>query len=301
MTREDALLVIELRGRLGNQLFQFATGLALARRANAQLRFTDFRSKDADRSLERLLGDGYREASKGELLRVGEFRYRVPLEPVWRNVVSTAARAARRARGLPGPRAGVLHPSAQFRPALFELVPPAYVIGYHQSERYFADVADDVVDAIRWPASTGELPGAATPTVAVSFRRGDYNDLGAVLPWRYYAQAMDHLRSTVGPLTVVLFGDDPLFVELVARRFELYGQVLVALDVASDPVAQLRMMSECDHAVIANSSFAWWGAWLGDHRPDRARRVVICPYEYALHDRIPERWTKVRSGVVTNV
>jgi hypothetical protein len=33
-------------------------------------------------------------------------------------------------------------------------------------------------------------------------------------------------------------------------------------------------MSECDHAILANSSFAWWGAWIGDQRGERERSVI---------------------------
>jgi hypothetical protein len=57
----------------------------------------------------------------------------------------------------------------------------------------------------------------------------------------------------------VLFGDDNAFVEFMSERVAKLGVVVNAVDVGPDPTSQLWMMSQCDHCVIANSSFAWWG------------------------------------------
>jgi hypothetical protein len=60
-------------------------------------------------------------------------------------------------------------------------------------------------------------------------------------------------------------------------------------------------MTQCDHAVIANSSFAWWGAWLGEHRHPSTDRVVVAPAEYVGGDRVPDRWHTVPAGVHLDV
>ena len=54
-------------------------------------------------------------------------------------------------------------------------------------------------------------------------------------------------------------------------------------------------MSLCDHAIIPNSTFGWWGAWLGDEKPDR---IVIAPEKWFAvglnySDVIPDRWLKL--------
>jgi hypothetical protein len=55
-------------------------------------------------------------------------------------------------------------------------------------------------------------------------------------------------------------------------------------------------MRTCPHAVIANSSFSWWGAWLGDG----TQRIVIAPATWlkglpAFDDIVPNRWFRLPS------
>ena len=54
-------------------------------------------------------------------------------------------------------------------------------------------------------------------------------------------------------------------------------------------------MSLCDHAVIANSSFGWWGAWLGEDADSvvAAPRVWFRNVPYDTGDVVPERWLRV--------
>ena len=95
---------------------------------------------------------------------------------------------------------------------------------------------------------------------------------------------------------LVLFGDDPAFVAEASTRLQRYAPTTDVTVDQHDPITQLRLLAACDHCVIANSSFAWWGAWLGDQR-DSARRIVVAPREYGEgNDRIPARWDTVESG-----
>ena len=121
----------------------------------------------------------------------------------------------------------------------------------------------------------------------------------AGLPLDYYDRAMQNLADTVGEPTFVLFGDDPAFVDLFAERAEHRGySVVSALPLGHDPITQLRLQSECEHAILANSSFAWWGAWLGDRRHGRGRKV-IAPAGWGT--RVREHWIPLEEvpGVVT--
>jgi hypothetical protein len=57
-------------------------------------------------------------------------------------------------------------------------------------------------------------------------------------------------------------------------------------------------MGLCNHAVIANSTFGWWGAWLGDE-VTRRPRIVVAPEKWFVQpglefcDVVPERWVKL--------
>src|SRR4029077_15100850 len=146
------------------------------------------------------------------------------------------------------------------------ITPPAYLSGYFQSERYFEDVADRVAESIRLPAALPASDVLGGRSVAVSFRRGDYVRLGWALPLDYYARALETVVNTFDDPTFVVFGDDPVFTEMSLAWVSRFGTATSAYEYADDAVAQLSLLANCSHAVLANSSFAWWGAWLGERR-----------------------------------
>ena len=189
-----------------------------------------------------------------------------------------------------------------YRSWIADLDLPVYLQGHLQSERYFESVADDVFDAITFPDPRATLPRELGSTLGLSFRRGDYNSLGWALPLAYYDDAVRLVTDTVAVDTIVLFGDDDAFLELAEARYSEYRPVVNAVARARDPLSQLDLLAACDHCVLANSSFAWWGAWLGDHRAANDDRVVVSPAEYGTdNDRLPGRWTTVRTGVASEI
>jgi hypothetical protein len=300
---DDAFVVAELHGRLGNQLFQFASAFGIARTRGARLVFAVGDVASSDLLLPALIPELYRTASPRELLAIGHFEYNVPgravARPLWYRLKATQ----RRLRGRTPPSITYWENTGRYRPALAALDLPVYLQGHLQSERYFADRAAEIVAAIRWPAGTTQkLPHVSSrPTVGVSFRRGEYLELGWALPLAYYEEALAGLTARVDNPTLVLFGDDPAFVQLAADRIARFGRVVNAVDRAPDAFSQLRLLAACDHCVIANSSFAWWGAWLGDQRVlvTGRDRIVIAPKEYGDGgDRLPSRWETVVSGTL---
>jgi hypothetical protein len=269
-------IVMALRGRLGNNLWQFASGLGMARALDARLCFDRRRVEDPDLLLPDLIGANYQEATRAELRRVGVTAFRPgPRASLERYVLRRAHRYRRRVFHKSPAQIFLYDGDDAFREELLDLDPPAYVAGYFQDERFMAAVVDEVAAGIRWPEGTAALPEDLGATIAVSFRRGDFNLFSAGLPLDYYDRAMRMIADTVGTPTFVLFGDDPAFVDLFAERAERRGySVVSALPFGEDPINQLHLLSECDHAILANSSFAWWGAWLGDRRQERGRTVI---------------------------
>jgi hypothetical protein len=266
-----------LRGRLGNNLWEFASGLGIARALDAELLFDGHRVPEPVRYLPELLGANYREATAAELRRVGVASIREGTAPtVARFALRRSHELVRRVQRK-GQGQYVTHDAtAGFRPELFALDLPVYLSGYFQDEAFFAAIDDEVAAWMRWPADGATLPDHPD-TVAVSFRRGDYNLFEAGLPLDYYDRAMQMVADEVGAPTFVLFGDDPEFVELFAERAERRGHTVAsALPMGEHPLTQLRLLGECDHAILANSTFAWWGAWLGDRRAADGR-IVIAP------------------------
>jgi len=100
------------------------------------------------------------------------------------------------------------------------------------------------------------------------------------------------LKTRIGPeLRFFVFSDDPDWV----REMKIGGDGAEIVDWNGErPERDLVLMRYCQHAIIANSSFSWWGAWLGDGH----ERIVVAPRTWyqglqTSFDIIPERWLKL--------
>jgi hypothetical protein len=170
----------------------------------------------------------------------------------------------------------------RYDPAIVDAAPPYLLRGFLQTERYFAGVADEVAAAIRLPDVPVPEPG---PVVAVNYRRGDYVGTPYLL--------LERVCAAVRPSTIVVFCDDHEFAALVAPRLERFAPTRVGI--ARRPTHVLAELAACDHFVLANSSFAWWAAWLAERRP--GRHLVVAPAGWMTpgrpEDTIPDRWERI--------
>jgi hypothetical protein len=294
-------VVVGLRGGLGNQLFQYASAYGIARSVGAELFFEDAWLPDGERWLPGLLGPNYRTASRGQLLRLGILHDATSVHrKLTKAALSRAVGASRRLRGL-GPATMLrVDPrrSGHYDEEILSIDLPTYLLGWFQSERYFAHVADEVVERLRFPRVILPRLPEQGPVVALSFRRGDYVRYGWQLSFVYYERALDLMASTVPGASFLVLGDDPEFVRLATDWTTRYGPATNAYDITHGELEHLVLASECDHAVIANSSFAWWSAWLGDRRARDTTRLVVAPTAYRRAfgaDIIPTNWIEVPS------
>ena len=117
--------------------------------------------------------------------------------------------------------------------------------------------------------------------VGIHIRRGDYLDEGWALGPAYYRQALETIASQVVEPVLRVFGADAPFVDAFARQLEADGYHVDHDRGPSrhpDPtIDDLIRLAECDHLVMSNSSYAWWGAALGDHVHQGSPRLVVLP------------------------
>jgi hypothetical protein len=277
-----ALIISTLAGALGNQMFQYAAGRALALRRGTEL----------------ALDLGWLAPRSRFVYELGVFQLDVELVWTYRHMrrarLRELLRLAPPARLQDWKREGFT-----FDPGVLELPANARLAGYWQSEKYFADHADAIRADFEFHEPLDERNAAAaaeitaSTAVALHVRRGDYvTDPGArsylgALPLEYYRDAAELVRSYAPDPHFYVFSDDPAW----CRTHLRFGSPTTFVDHNQGRGHDdLRLMTLCRHHVIANSSFSWWGAWLA--RPDG--QIVVAPRRWGADadagDIVPERW-----------
>jgi len=296
-------VVVCLQGGLGNQLFQYASGLGIATALGAELRFDSFELRPDEHWLPDLVGSDYRAATTRDLVGVGVLHGGTGLaEKLARNLLRDGVDLGRRARRLSPrvePRSSAVDRVAAFDEQILRADPPVYLQGYFQTERWFDNVAGHVARQLAVPAVEAPRPVPGRPVVAVSFRRGDYVRFGWQLPLSYYERALTRMLVEVPDATFLVLGDDPEFVRFATAWVAGYGPAANAYDHGAGELIHLALGAACDHAVLANSTFAWWGAWIGDQRANGARRVVVAPQDYPNRfgpDILRPSWISITSS-----
>jgi hypothetical protein len=213
--------------------------------------------------------------------------------------------------GRPRPRVPLVEQSYLYQP--LEIRETCHLVGYFQSEKYFAHCAGEIRRALAPnPTLRAELEARfaavlALNPCAIHVRRADYigNPLYANLgDGGYYERAM---RAFGRETLFLLFSDD---IGWCRRRFQPYRHRIMFVEGLTE-LGDFFLMSACAHQIIANSSFSWWAAWLnanpskrvvapldwfsGDFA-DESRPFVAGPPQSGYHDTrdlVPEAWIRL--------
>ena len=177
--------------------------------------------------------------------------------------------------------------------------------GYWQNEKYF----DTIQAVIREDFMLGTPPSPAnrdvlrrieaTQSVSLHIRRGDYasnpatNQYHGLLPLTYYEQAAAKIASWVRDPHFFVFSDDPRWAQEHLRLgFPTY---IININDPEHGHEDLRLMSTCQHHIIANSSFSWWGAWLSGY----PQKLVYAPAQWFSDPTmnaqytLPDNWQRI--------
>lgn len=315
------MIVVRMRAGLGNQLFQYAIGRRLALESGEEL-LLDTTWFDADHesvasrhfNLPAFDVDA-RIATHEDLRRI----FDVGGVPVPRTLVHCLNRSAEvvdvspsepvaracaslldyywEIRRDPPDEDDVSWPyERRFCPRILDVRGDAYLAGFWQSPKYFDDVADTirrdlrVSDPPRGPNAAVAADIEAGTAVGVHVRRGDFARRGVALPASYYETAAATLADRLADdASYFIFSDDPSWAE---ANVNLPAETTyVTHNDGETDYEDLRLLRRCDHQIVANSTFSWWGAWLNEN-PDK--RVLI-PWERTPEtiDFFPEGWETV--------
>lgn len=293
------MVIVNLIGGLGNQLFQYAAGrsLSIAHQTNLKLDISGFeeyklRTYGLDPfCVQEVFASPVEIAnvtgsSKKGLSRF-VFRARERLKPHFRRVVFSEPHFR------------------PFNPDIFKTPTNVYLNGYWQSEKYFADIKD----IIRREFTLKYEPDSynremikrisSANSVSIHIRRGDYvsnpvtNRIHGTCTLDYYERCVSLISRKIDKPEFFVFSDDP---DWAADNLRLdYPAVIVTHNGVIKAHEDLRLMSSCKHNILANSSFSWWAAWLNPN-PDK---MVYVPQQWFkrvdvhTRDLILNDWIKV--------
>lgn len=293
------MILVQLSGGLGNQLFQYAHGRSLAV-ANGDELLLDLsqlqESQRPDTPTTPRVYELHRYNVKATVAAPAIVqRFRKSIESGGRK-----RRLMNWLRNMHVMKEGV----GEYCPLLRG---NTYVLGTWQSESYFRDVRHllDTELRLRVPLSA-ETQRSLTRiesvnAIAIHFRRGDYvtnpdtTAFHGVCPPDYYRNGIAYMREKVENPVFFVFSDD-----VPAIRGELSGVSDVVFPAANPPERgheDLALMAACKHHIIANSSFSWWGAWLAQ----TTSQIVVAPARWFLDEAfqaqvstlLPKHWVQL--------
>jgi len=286
------MIVTKIAGGLGNQLFQYAYGRALATRNDAEFKIdiTPFKTfKLFPYSLSRF-NVQMNHATDNEL----------------KPFLACRPRPGKLGRilnpFLHDPKRYVLEGDFCFQPGKMNLKDPCYLDGYWLSEKYFLDIEDILRKefTLREPMgsysrSVAEKIIAVENPVSLHIRRYDRvidpytNKLFGTTSPHYYEMAKKIVRENVkNPVYFVITDDLEWARDNVHTGFptEFIGQ---GQDKCHEDLELMRM---CKHHILANSTFGWWGSWLSTHYRDG---ITVAPKfwnsKFDSEDLLPAHWT----------
>lgn len=263
------MILVCCKGGLGNQLFQYAAGRALAARHGGPLRLSDawYRTAEHQTKVRRSF-DLLHFRVEAKVAAVADHR-RFGLAGH-----SLAARVMGRIRRtLTGNRRWIRN-EIGYDDQFARLGPRTAIEGYFQHPNYFVDVAG----VIRAELQLRETPPtvilelarqlAADETVCIQVRRTDYLTQAENAAVRdvcgvgYYRQAWAEVVARVPRARAWIFTDD---VAWARANLSALQPVRIVGDELGGPafLHKFHAMRACRHFISANSTFGWWAAWLG--------------------------------------
>lgn len=295
----DLKIVARLFGGLGNQLFIYAAARRLALTNQAELIVDDVNGFRRDKHYKRHyqldhFNISCRRATADERL-----------EPFAR-IRSALMRRLNRWKPFLA-RSYLFQEIIEFDPRLLNFKPSGttYLEGYWQSENYFKDVEATIRKDLKIIPPTDSINLSVAESIQkceavalhVRFFDGVIDEEGNNAPTDYYSRALLEIERRVHGAHYFIFSDMP---EAARIRISLPdSRVTFVTHNKGDAnaYADLWLMTLCKHFIIANSTFSWWGAWLGKN----PGKIVIAPgYEkrdgvmwWGFDGLLPEEWVKL--------
>ena len=292
-------IIARIFGGIGNQLFCYAAARRLALKCDAELVLDDVSGFEHDLTYKRHFQMDHfaivaRKATSEE--RLEPFARPRRFLKRWLN------------QRLPySKRSYIRQIGMDFDPQLLDVRPEGdlFLEGYWQGEGYFQDVADIIRQDLEIIPPQDllnlDLANKINSDVSVAVHVRFFDDPSVPSHTNaaddYYARAVLEMEKRAPGAHFYIFSDKP---ESARAKIPLPDARItcVSHNVGdSSAYADLWLMSQCQHFIIANSTFSWWGAWLSK----KTGKQVICPgivlsdgkMRWGFEGLLPASWIKL--------
>ena len=284
------MVLVQLRGGLGNQMFQYAFARNLAKENNTELiidSITNFSVRGLYIPRPYFLGNfniNKKNITKNELNWAKNIRIwqRIGIAPKWEHLYENKF--------------------DEFQEVTFKKYNRnIYVIGFWQNVQYFSSISAILKKEFtinkKWIDNYQE-PVSSLNSVAIHIRRGDYisnaefqSSYVNLNETDYYNNAIKIIKQKIKNPVYFIFSDD---IEWAIKHFKVDKSEIYFIQNTESPLHDFSLMAQCKHQIIANSTFSWWAAWLNNN----PEKIVICPNKWFVnnwndsHYALPE-WIKL--------
>jgi hypothetical protein len=177
----------------------------------------------------------------------------------------------------------------------------AFYRGFWQSYKYVDQVSSKLNNKLKFSPFIDEknlnleayLTSGKKTFVSLHIRRGDYLEhpfFKGTCNLDYYRKAIAYLSNRIENMAVIVFSND---INWCQDNIDFTVDRYVDWNTGQNSYRDMQLMTLCEHNIIANSSFSWWGAWLNKN----PQKIVIAPNKW-MNDRctpdlLPKEWVKL--------
>jgi len=274
------MIVVKLSGGLGNQMFQYVFGQYISKKYNSKVEYNidfydnqdgrlDFRNYELDKfNIDVPIAknsslNSYNRKSKlkkisfliSNFLFNTEDRFFVILESRYKLL--------------------------SFFSLLFS---NRYFVGYWQDKYFLESFEKQIPNWFMLKPQYSERKEECLEhnknSISIGVRRGDYVELNATCDIDYYRKAIRFISEKVEQPFFLIFSDD---IAWCKENFDLNNYFHRYIDTNIDiPFADMERMSQCEHNIISNSTYGWWGAYLNRNK----NKIIISPKGWGLSKQI---------------
>ena len=297
------MIIVNLKGGLGNQMFQFATGYCLSKKNNTNLVFDtrlmeEYKIKPPPRNPPRgfdldIFGIEKKTATQKDLLKVLQFPKNYRIRKLIASILD---------------RFNILVFLEKNRLLDKRILSckkkNLYLDGHWQIENYFKDYRNEILNIYNFDSLKKIEKNinfikkiSLLNSICVNVRRTDFinNPEHNVIDIEYYKNALKKFSKLIGDdFEIYIFSDD---LKWCKENFSFFKRTnYVEHDYAGNKFYNyLYLMTNFKNFILPNSSFAWWAAWLSQKK----KKIVVAPNKWSglipknMYDIVPNDWIKI--------